>query len=288
MHVSIRGIGRSHLPVIAAALGTLIVVAACSTTGSASGAPASAGSGASAAAGSVNLAGTAWKLSQVVAADGTALTLPDGVAPTADFSKDTVSGNAGCNRYSAAYTVTGSTIKISQPAMTMMACADPIMKVESAFAAALTAVDTVAQTSDSLTLSAGTGSPKLVFSPATAVTLTGTSWAATGINNGKQAVVSPIVGTDITAVFGTDGNVTGNGGCNTYNGGYTTDGAKIKIGPLASTMKLCNTPEGVDTQEQQFLAAMQAATTYAINGDTLELRDDSGAMQAFFVAAPAQ
>ena len=49
-------------------------------------------------------------------------------------------------------------------------------------------------------------------------------------------------------------------------------------------MKLCNSPTGVDEQEAQFLAAMQAATMYTIAGSRLELRDDGGALQVSFRA----
>jgi len=32
-------------------------------------------------------------------------------------------------------------------------------------------------------------------------------------------------------------------------------------------------------QEQQYLAALDRATTYTVRGDSLELRDDAGALQ---------
>ena len=58
--------------------------------------------------------------------------------------------------------------------------------------------------------------------------LTG-EWQALAINNGKEAVVSVQGGTTVTAIFGADGKLSGNAGCNTYNGTYTTDGDKITI-----------------------------------------------------------
>ncbi len=114
--------------------------------------------------------------------------------------------------------------------------------------------------------------------------LEGTSWQVISYNNGKQAVTSVLIGSELTADFGTDGTLSGSAGCNNYNGGYEVDGDKITIGPLASTMKMCNEPEGVMDQESQFLAALESAATYKIEGARLELRTADGALAADFPA----
>ena len=44
----------------------------------------------------------------------------------------------------------------------------------------------------------------------------------------------------------------------------------IRIGPLASTLRACADP-AVDTQEQQFLAALELARTYQVTGNQLTL-----------------
>jgi heat shock protein HslJ len=82
--------------------------------------------------------------------------------------------------------------------------------------------------------------------------------------------------------FGKDGTVSGKSGCNTYNGPYTVTGSQIKIGPLASTMMACSDPAGIMDQEQQYLAALQTAATYQIEGNVLELRTSDGALAADF------
>jgi heat shock protein HslJ len=112
--------------------------------------------------------------------------------------------------------------------------------------------------------------------------LTGTSWEAIGYNNGKQAVTSVIAGTQMDIQFGKDGTVSGNSGCNTYSGSYTVNGNQIQIGPLASTMMACEDPAGLMDQEQQYLAALQTATTYQIEGNVLQLRTADGALAADF------
>jgi heat shock protein HslJ len=84
------------------------------------------------------------------------------------------------------------------------------------------------------------------------------------------------VGSDPTAVFGTDGSVSGNATCNTFNGTYTIDGHRITVGPLATTRMACATDE-LNAQEAAYLAALQGAAIYQIRGTSLELRDASGA-----------
>ena len=63
--------------------------------------------------------------------------------------------------------------------------------------------------------------------------LTGTTWNAIGYNNGKGGVVSIAIDTEITAVFGEDGTLSGSAGCNNYSAGYEADDVNIKIGPAA-------------------------------------------------------
>lgn len=63
---------------------------------------------------------------------------------TLTFEGDQVSGTAACNGYGATYELDGSTIIVSDLAMTEMACVpEEIMQAESMFATALTRVDAV-------------------------------------------------------------------------------------------------------------------------------------------------
>ena len=126
------------------------------------------------------------------------------------------------------------------------------------------------------------GNTVLVYGVLQPASLTATTWQLTGYNNGKGGVVSVIIGTSITANFTEDGQINGNSGCNDYFGQYITDLDLIKIGPLASTRKLCANEE-INTQEQLYLQAMEQAETYRMVTDKLELRTKDGAMMAHFV-----
>ncbi len=207
-----------------------------------------------------------------------------GTGISAQFTADgRVAGSAGCNRYTGSYTVSGENITFSSPlAATMMMCEQAVMDQESAYLSALGEAKTFAIQGDQLTLSGEDGAALAVFQ-VQSQELSGSSWEATVFNNGKQAAVGLLEGTTLTASFGEDGNISGSAGCNNFSGPYTTDGNKITIGPLASTMMACEGPAEIMEQEAQYLAALQSAATYQIEGNVLELRTAEDAIAAFFL-----
>jgi heat shock protein HslJ len=225
-----------------------------------------------------DLTGKVWALTELMGEPPA-----DGVGISAQFSTDgKVSGSAGCNRYNGTYTVSGNSITFSSPmATTMMMCDEAVMEQENAYLKALGEAKTYAVRGDQLTL-AGTDKTSLAIYKAQSQDLSGTSWEATSYNNGKQAVTGVLEGTTLTADFGKDGNLSGNAGCNTYNGAYKVNGDQITIGPLASTMMACEEPAGVMEQETQYLAALQSAATYQIEGNVLQLRTKEDALAAIF------
>ena len=202
----------------------------------------------------------------------------NGTELTSEFgAKLRVSGSAGCNRYTGAYKVSGNTIRISPLAMTKKACAAPIESQETAFLKALTAARSFAIKGRSLTLESAGGRTLATFEAQTQA-LGGTSWDVLAYNNGKQAVVSVLSETKLTAMFGKDGSLSGFGGCNEYNASYKAAAPKISVGPVASTRKHCEEPAGVSEQETAYLAALQTAVAYRIEGSQLELRTAGGAL----------
>jgi heat shock protein HslJ len=64
------------------------------------------------------------------------------------------------------------------------------------------------------------------------------------------------------------------------------DGASIDIGPAATTRMMC-AAEGVMEQESQYLAALEMAEVYRVDGDALELRTADGALAVSYGAQPA-
>ena len=87
---------------------------------------------------------------------------------------------------------------------------------------------------------------------------------------------------ELQLVFATDAQqVSGSGGCNRVAGGFTLEGDRLHLGPLAGTMMACT--NGME-QEQRFLKSLNHVERYRINGQQLELLDGSGAVLARFEA----
>ena len=189
-----------------------------------------------------------------------------------------VSGFAGCNSYSGTYTTSGRSITVSRNlAVTRKACARAVMAQERLYLAALTAAKTYSIAGSTLSLRGKSGLTLATFAVQSQA-LAGTHWAVVNYNNGKQAVVSVLNGTKLTANFDAAGNVSGSAGCNNYDGPVKATAPKVTIGPLASTKMFCGTPEGVMEQESAYLAALGSVATYSIQGATLEFRTAGGAI----------
>ena len=215
-----------------------------------------------------------------------------GVEVSAVFDAEgKLSGNAGCNTYSAAYTVDGDKIDIGPAITTRKACATDIMTQEAAYLKALEASTVFAIQGSELVLRDAKGAAQVGYVGATpaaaATTLDGTSWQMTAFNNGRGAVQSALTDVKVTALFA-DGRISGSAGCNNYSASYEEDGAAIKIGPAISTMMACE--QKIMQQESAYLKALAAATTWEIKGSELTLRNADGAVQARYteMAKPAE
>jgi heat shock protein HslJ len=232
----------------------------------------------------MTLTGTYWRLSAFrTQAEMVELSQPNNGA--IQFATDgKLAGNTGCNSFTGNYEVMDpNIIKIAPAGMTLMACENTLMVQETAVLEALPLVRTYKITGQVLQLFDGSQAELLRYRADQQASLIGTNWVATGINNGKQAVVSVAEGTEVTALFNAMGQITGKGGCNNYNGPFTTSGNTIKIGPVASTMMACD--EAAMAQEMAYFKALENSATYEIRGDKLELRAADGALQVSFVLA---
>jgi heat shock protein HslJ len=196
-----------------------------------------------------------------------------------------VQGTNGCNRYSAPVVIQGTKVEISpKAATTNMACPPDIMKLADAFMAALVSTRSYRISSHQLDLIGADGTVLATFS-AQSQSLAGTSWRVTGINNGREAVVSVVAGTSVTMNFATGGKVAGSGGCNTYTSTYTQEGGKLTFTSPAATRRMC-VASGVMEQEQAFFKALESAATARIEGNELELRTADGALALSLVRNP--
>ncbi len=229
----------------------------------------------------MELGGTSWNLSSYAGADGSTVTAteaPDMASLT--FAADgSWSGSTGCNRIAGTYTQDGSNLTMESGPMTLVACEGPVADQEQAIVAALPLVASFTG-GDSLALLSSDDSVLLTYAAGLAG-LAGTSWQATGVNNGQEAFVMPEGIEAATVTFDSEGQASGSGGCNTFSGDYTTtDPDGLTFGILGSTFMACE--DAVMEVEQQYFTALANVATYQIEADTLTLRDASGAMQVTF------
>lgn len=234
--------------------------------------------------GSASLSGTTWILSVLAGQDPN-----PGPQVTLRFEADgTLNGSDGCNRYRGRFSENGSALHIPDNMMsTQMACPEPVMSHARAYASALGQTASFSIDGKRLSLRNSAGEEVALFE-ADDASLGGTSWQVIAYNNGKQAVVSVLGGTHITANFAEDGRVTGTAGCNQYFAAYQTADASVTIGRPGSTRRFCVEPEGVMDQEARFLEALGSVATYDREGDRLTLRNADGALAATLIrGAPA-
>ena len=240
------------------------------------------GSTTSTAAGGHGLTGTAWILGSFRGAGGA--TTPAAPGATADLAFEAggaLVGSSGCNRFTGTYVATATSLTVTPGPTTLIACTSAALTAQEAtLFQLLPQVKGYTRSSDRLTLT-GAGGTTLVTYTAGLSGLPGTSWSASGVNNGNGGVESTAATELLTASFGSDGAFSGFGGCNTFSGTYRTTGkAGLTITGLASTLKSCS-PE-VDALESQYSAALGKVASYAISGDDLTLRNAAGETQVTY------
>lgn len=224
------------------------------------------------------LDGTSWILSSL---DGQ-IPLPDTTITLQFDEEGTASGSDGCNRYSLPATIEGTSITFGENgALGMMACPEVVMDQAATYMTALASSTRFVVRGGNLVLLDGVD----ILATFVAVLdgLDGTLWQVRAYNDGRSAVTSVLEGTEITAEFDNDNRVTGSAGCNDYFGTFLTTEGSIFVGRLGVTRRLCSQPSGVMEQEAAYLAALESATIYTIEGNDLTLRDSSDAIAVMLV-----
>ena len=106
---------------------------------------------------------------------------------------------------------------------------------------------------------------------------TGNAWNLTELEG--DAVVE---GTTIDLTI-TEESISGNAGCNSYNGSVELDidNSTMTVGPdVVSTMMACEEP--IMAQEQKYLDVLTRVTSYEVASDELILKDAEGIAIATF------
>ena len=191
--------------------------------------------------------------------------------PSIEFGAHQAQGSTGCNRFSGPYTVDGDNMKLGPLATTQMACPPPADEVERRFVHDLGNVRHWQATKEELVLSDAGRNELLRFRVAS---VSG-SWEATSFLQG-DAIKSAIIGTHVTADFGTSGELTGSASCNEYHATYTSDRGAIRIDQPSAQKRECAEPPGIMEQEQAYLHALTLARRYELAGSQLTLLTEKG------------
>lgn len=236
----------------------------------------------------LHLEGTSWTLTEYVY-NGTSRHVLPGTTVTLSFGEGGgISGSAGCNCYFGSYRLNDTTITIGQLGQTEMACLDlDTMDQEWRYLSLLSDAVLVTARDDTLSLADSRGNTILSFErmvPPEPKPLVGTNWTLNCF--GTSASVSSVIsGTTITAVFDSEGRVTGSAGCNQYFGSYTLEGDSLSIHTIGSTKMNCPGP-GIMEQEATYLEYLGRVTGFGINGDSVSLRDEYRRTILVFTAEP--
>ena len=211
---------------------------------------------------------------------------PTVVAPgtyvTINFSAtdDQVNGSGGCNNYFTTYSADDDfNLTINGPVgSTRMAC-ESGMEQETMFLGALETVTGYNVTEEGhllLDYDSGAGyAEQMNLIPETA--LVDTIWVLTAYGDPNNLTINE-PGVVTTAVFSTDGTLNGNTGCNNYSTGYHIEGDQLTISLPVMNLMACE--KGME-QESAFLQLLEAAQSYRLGINALEIMTGDGSVLRF-------
>jgi heat shock protein HslJ len=221
-----------------------------------------------------------WHLRQYLGETGTMLAVLPETTVDARFSNGRIDGSTGCNRFFGTYTGGEDNRLTPGPGFgaTRMACPPAIARQEQRYLALLPLMASWQRHDDTLRLLNKDQEPVLEYAAAKPAALPGSSWQASGINNGRGGVVSGKHTHLATATFSND-MISGSAGCNNFTATYQAEGNRLSIGPAATARKHCAEPDGIMQQEQAYLDALARVRTFTLKTGILELRDENGSLQ---------
>ena len=247
---------RSRTRLLALSIVLMVATAACGEGEDATGNP---------------LEGSRWEMTSV--RDGEALIAANPTTiPTAVFSNGQAFGSTGCNLYQAPYSINSDLISFGDLTQTGSACDPDYVGQGDAFIQAMRAAEHFVVSEDSLELTDAAGAAQVVFRPATELSLTWVAWQLVWYGGGT----SPLDATQISLAFRDDGTLTGIAGCNSYSADYEIDGDQLAIGAIARTEMACMDPDGVMTQETDYLNVLDRVAAFTTTLTGLELLDADG------------
>lgn len=167
-----------------------------------------------------------------------------------DREQERVSGSGGCNRFSGAFEVDGSSMRFSRIVSTRMACIDAErQRVESTFLRLLETITRFEAQGNTLRLFAN-HRPVLVLAERAAnsetgaasgsTALNGTSWQLVKFQSSDGNTVVPDDKSKYKIIFGNTGRASVRLDCNRGGGSWKSEGAnQLRFGPMIITQVMC-------------------------------------------------
>ncbi len=204
--------------------------------------------------------------------------------PGTESASGTVGGVAMCNNYSGSYSLDQQALKIDGMAATQIRCPEKVMQAETTYLETLEAAKSYQVYGETLVITSEKG--VLTFS-ANRAPLEGTAWRLTSMGDVNSPTI-PSQGGEFTAQFvpqegGPSGLIIGSTGCNDYNAAYLANLNELKVNLPNKTNNSGCSPDFWE-QEQQFFLGLNAASTYRILGNTLQIPYDEGRQALNFIA----
>ena len=114
--------------------------------------------------------------------------------------------------------------------------------------------------------------------------MTRVNWTLQSLIDNTGILLPAQTGTDVTAMFDREGNMSGSAGCNRYTATYQVRDYSINISGMSSTKMFCQGP-GVMEQEKAFLADLPRISSFRISESALKFYDGAGKTVLVFVPA---
>jgi heat shock protein HslJ len=218
-------------------------------------------------------------LSTGITDGGARFDLVPGTRVRLTFTDDHVSASAGCNIFGATYRIEGGRLVIDGGAMTEMGCDEARNAQDQWLFSFLGSKPAATLAGTDFTLDNGRAIMRLVDRTIAEpdVNIVGRTWTVTSIIQG-DTVASVPAGATATLVFGNDGSVNVNAGCNRGRGSWLAQGTGIAFQGIALTKMACEGPAGA--LETAVLAVLNAGAVQAsIRANVLTLQAAARGLQ---------
>jgi heat shock protein HslJ len=218
-------------------------------------------------------------LSTAILDGGAPFALAPGTRIRLGFEASDLAVSAGCNHIGGTYRIDGGRLVFDGVAMTEMGCDQQRDAQDQWLVKFLTSKPTVQLLGTDLTLDNGQTvvhlADRSVVEPD--LNITGPTWTVVTIIDGDTASSVP-AGAVATLVFGADGTLQVNDGCNRGAGHWVAEGNGLRLSDIMLTKMACDPPAGA--LESAVLAVLnQGSVAAEITADLLTLQADGRGLQ---------